>query len=101
MKTDQLAVVEQLNAKPLTYTRPAGLVLTMPADRVDEFVSEQGYGIPVLSATVTDTLKQYKVSFTCFIAPDYAWGFEALYGLNRKKTAWKKLKTYQEWGVVP
>lgn len=101
LKTDQLVVVEQLSTKPLTYTRPHGLVLTMPADEVDEFVSEQGYGIPVLSATVKDTLKHYKVSFTHFIAPDYAWGFEALYGLNRKKTAWKRIKIYQEWGVVP
>ncbi len=101
LTTDQLAVVEQLSQKALSYTRPYGLVLTMPADRVDEFVSRQGYGIPVLSATIKDTLNQYKVSFTFFVAPDSAWGFEALYGLNRKKTAWKRIKIYQEWGVVP
>jgi hypothetical protein len=101
LDSDQLVVVVQPGKRAIPYTRRSGIVLCMPADKVDEYIETQGYGIPVLSAAIKDTLDNHKVDFTFFVAPDSAWGFEALYGPNKKHTAWKRKILYKEWGVTP
>jgi hypothetical protein len=101
LESDELAVVEQPGKRAIPYSRRSGIVLCMPAGKVDDYIATQGYGIPVLSAAIKDTLQYHKVDFTFFITPDSAWGFEALYALNKKRTAWKKKNQLKEWGVMP
>jgi len=77
--SDQLVLVEQFHNKPMEYKRPHGLVLSMPSDSLDSFINANGYGVPILTAAVKDTLKVFKVSFQFFISPNDAWGYDSLY----------------------
>jgi hypothetical protein len=96
-RTNQLVCVEQFDAKPMEYTREEGLVLSLSPDTLDAFVQRFGYGVPILAATVKDTLQKYKVSFEFFVAPDDAWGYEMLFDWNDNKGEWVQKRLYSEW----
>lgn len=97
LKSSQLVIVEQTNNKPMEYERTGGLVLSMPPDSCDAFLNRFGYGVPIITAAVKDTLKKYKVSFQYFIEPKNAWGYDALYDWNKKHQKWVRKKTYYRW----
>ncbi|MBN2412858.1 hypothetical protein JXQ31_14310 [candidate division KSB1 bacterium] len=95
--SDQLVIVEQINNKPIEYKRSNGIILSMPPDSCDTFINLFGYGVPVLTAAVTDTLKKYKVSFQYFFDPDNAGGYDALFDWDHKFKKWVRKKTYFQW----
>ncbi len=75
--SNQLVIVEQFNMKEMEYERHEGLVLSLSSWGCDVFVSETGYGVPILTCDVTKTPDQrWNASFQFFIAPDNAWGYE-------------------------
>jgi len=92
--SDQLVLVEQVDNKPMEYERPYGLVLSMPSASLDSFVNANGYGVPVMTAVVKDTLKAYKVSFQFFVSPDSAWGYDSLY---KWADGWVEKKQLTNW----
>jgi|GEM_PF-2079981 len=92
-----LVIVEQINHKPMEYERTKGLILSLSPDSADAFVNLFGYGVPILTTTIHDTLKKYKVSFQYFIAPEDAWGYDALYDWDRKQQKWQRKRLYSSW----
>ncbi len=92
-----LVIVEQINRKPMEYERNKGLILSLSPDSADAFVNLFGYGVPILTASIRDTLKKYQVSFQYFVAPDDAWGYEALYDWDRKQQEWRRKRLYSSW----
>ncbi len=98
--SSQLVIVEQLNHKPVEYKRSSGIILSMPPDSCDAFINLFGYGVPVLTATVRDTLEKYKVSFQYFVDPKTASGFDALFDWDPKNKKWVRKKIYYQWEAV-
>jgi len=96
--SDQLVLVEQFNDKPMEYKRLQGLVLSMPSDSLDSFVNMNGYGVPILTAAVKDTLKAYKVSFQFFVSPKEAWGYDSLYKWGDRWIEKKQLTNWEAEG---
>ena len=99
--SNQLVIVEQFN-QPMEYEREAGLILSMDTPSCDEWVNQFGYGVPILTCTVKDTLKQaFKVDFQFFYAPDDAWGYQALYRHNDFRDNWVMIEKLEEWYSEP
>lgn len=99
--SSQLVIVEQFNKRAMEYKRSEGIVLSLPPDSCDAFINEFGYGVPILTATVRDTLGKYKVNFQFFVDPEQAWGYDAVYRLDRKKRQWLREKTLFQWQSAP
>jgi hypothetical protein len=97
MPSGQLVIVEQFDHQPMEYERDRGLILSMPSDTIDAYVNLFGWGTPILTAAIKDTLRMYKVSFQFFVAPDDAWGYEALYDWDRKHDTWIRKKVWEDW----
>ncbi len=93
----ELVIVEQINNKPMEYERTKGLILSLSSDSADAFVNRFGYGVPILTTTIRDTLKKYRVSFQYFVAPEDAWGYDALYDWDRKQQTWQRKRLYSSW----
>jgi hypothetical protein len=96
-ESSQMVLVEQINHKPMEYDRPQGFVLSLSPEDLDEFVNINGYGVPILTTAIKDTLRKYKVSFQFFVAPDDAWGYDALYDWDRKKGIFVRKRVYSDW----
>jgi hypothetical protein len=96
--SNQLVVVEQLNSKPMEYNRYEGLVLSLSTGGCDAFVNETGYGVPILTCTVKDTLQQrLKASFQFFIAPDNAWGYDTVCRWSESEQDFIDFVVFNEW----
>ena len=95
--SDQLLIVERFNNKPMEYKREAGYVLSLPPDKIDDFLDKYGYGVPILSTIISDTLKMYKVQFELFVSPEDGWGYDALYDWDRKNSKWIEKKILNNW----
>lgn len=96
--SNQLVVVEQLDDAPMEYARPSGLVLSMSSGAADAFVESNGYGVPILTCTVKDTIDQMlKASFQFFVAPDDAWGYDLVCKWGAEKKDWIKFDVFNEW----
>ncbi|MBN1464220.1 hypothetical protein JXA02_00565 [candidate division KSB1 bacterium] len=96
--SNQLIVVEQFNNKPMEYSRYQGIVLSFSPGACDAFVADTGYGVPILTCTVKDTLnRQLKASFQFFIAPDDAWGYDVLCSCCDGEDDFFDFKIYNEW----
>ncbi len=74
--SNQLVVVEQLNNQPLEYDRYEGIVLSLSSWGCDVFVSETGYGVPILTCNVEKDGDYLTASFQFFITPANAWGYD-------------------------
>jgi len=99
--SSQLVIVEQFNKRVMEYKRSEGIVLSLPPDSCDAFINEFGYGVPILTATVRDTLGKYKVNFQFFVDPEQAWGYDAIYNLDRKNRRWLREETLFQWQSTP
>ncbi|OGC01166.1 hypothetical protein A2V82_13970 [candidate division KSB1 bacterium RBG_16_48_16] len=97
MPSGQLVIVEQFDHQLMEYERDRGLILNMPSDTIDAYVNVFGWGTPILTAAVKDTLRMYKVRFQFFIAPDDAWGYEALYDWDKKRHRWIRKRIWEDW----
>ena len=95
--TDQLVIVEQINNQPMEYERQSGIILSMPPDTCDAFINFFGYGVPVITASIRDTLKKYIVNFQYFIDPENAGGYDALYDWDGVFKEWVRKKIYYQW----
>ena len=99
--SDQLVLVEQFGERPMEYRRAEGLVLSMPPDTLDAFVDVFGFGVPILTADVKDTLKnKYKVSFQFFVSPDSAFGYDAIFKWVARDSTWMRTKELLNWEAV-
>jgi len=96
-RASQLVLVEQWNGVAMEYRREQGLVLSLSPAQLDSLIVNSGYGIPILTAAIKDTLRKYKVSYQFFVAPDDAWGYEALYDWNPERSEWVRKRVYWEW----
>ena len=99
-QSSQLVLVQQLDDRPMDYKRKSGYVLSLPSSGINLYLEQQGYGVPIISAAVTDTLKKYKINFEFYISPDEACGYEALFDYNKNKKGWVIEKIYQKWSAV-
>lgn len=96
--SNQLVLVEQLDDKPMEYERYEGIVLSLSSAGCDAFVSETGYGVPILSCAVKDTLSnQLKAEFQYFIAPDNAWGYDVLCRWSNAENDFIDFRIISEW----
>jgi hypothetical protein len=95
--SDQLLLVEQINNNPLEYARKEGYVLSLSNKKIDDYLDKYGYGVPILSTAIRDTLKKYKVSFEYYISPENAWGYDVIYDWDRKKQQWTEVKELNSW----
>lgn len=97
--SNQLVVVEQFNDRPMEYDRETGLILSLSPQGCDAYVEANGYGVPVLTCAVKDTLEdKFKVSFQFFTAPDDAWGYDALFEWDSFAKVWRQLGEFlEEW----
>jgi hypothetical protein len=96
--SNQLIVVEQLNNKPMEYDRYEGIVLSFSSGACDAFVADTGYGVPILTCTVKDTLRrQLKASFQFFVTPHDAWGYDVLCQWSSSDNDFINFRVYNEW----
>jgi hypothetical protein len=96
--SNQLVVVEQFNDKEMEYDRHEGLVLSMSTFGCDVFVSETGYGVPVLTCDVSRTPNQHwKASFQFFITPENAWGYDVTCRWDRDLEDFVDFQVVDEW----
>ena len=95
--SDQLLLVEQLNSKPIEYKRKEGFVLSLGTKEIDKYLDTHGYGVPILSTAIKDTLRKYKVSFEYFVSPEDAWGYENIYDWDRELKKWIKGEELSYW----
>ncbi|MBN1481067.1 hypothetical protein EH223_01260 [candidate division KSB1 bacterium] len=96
--SNQLVVVEQFENKPMEYERYEGIVLSFSSGGCDAFVSETGYGVPILSCTVKDTLtNRLKAGFQYFIAPENAWGYDVICRWSDAENDFLDFKIVNEW----
>ena len=95
--SDQLLLVEQINNKSMEYERQEGFVLSLGTKEIDNYLDKYGYGVPVLSTAIKDTLRKYKVSFEYFVSPEDAWGYENIYDWDRKSNKWIEGEILNNW----
>lgn len=89
-------LVEKYGDFEIEYDRDSGIVLSMPSDSIDAYLQEYDYGIPVFTANVEPaTNGMFKATFTLFVTPEDAEGWEALY--KWEKSEWKRKKTRESW----
>ncbi len=92
-----LVMVERFNKRPMEYKRDRGYVLNLPAEQINTFVDDFGYGVPILRAIVTKQPKEYHVDFEFFISPDNAWGYTAVYTWRDDVQEWIHQETLDSW----
>lgn len=96
--SNQLVVVEQFQNTPMEYQRETGFILSLSSAACDAFVEVHGYGVPIFSCSLKDTLEnKYKVSFQFFVAPDDAWGYDSIYEVVPTELGIKEYKFLGEW----
>jgi hypothetical protein len=89
--SNQLVAVEQFNDRPMEYDREAGLILSLSPQGCDAYVEANGYGVPILTCMVKDTLDdKYKANFQFFVSPDDAWGYEAIFEWDSLAKVWRQ-----------
>ena len=97
MDSNQLAVVEQ-TGQSMEYKRESGLVLSLSSADCDAWVNTNGYGVPILTCTVKDTLQTaFVVDFQMFYAPDDAWGYKSIYYRDADKHKWREVDRLESW----
>jgi hypothetical protein len=97
--SNQLVVVEQFNGCPMEYDRETGLILSLSPQGCDAYVEANGYGVPILTCAVKDTLDdKFKASFQFFVSPDDAWGYDALFEWDSLAKVWRQFGDFlEEW----
>lgn len=96
--SNRMVAVEQYDNTPMEYKRPHGIVLSLSSGACDAFVQTSGYGIPVLTCTVKDTLEEtLKASFQFFVAPDDAWGYDFTCKWDQHFEEWSQFQVIHEW----
>ena len=96
-KTKRLIIVEQFDNTPMEYERENGLILSLTSAECDEFINSFGYGVPILTASVKDTLGHYLVNYQFFLEPKLAFGFDAIYDWSSSWQQWVRLQTIYDW----
>ncbi len=99
--TKRLVIVEQFENTPMEYKRRDGLVLSLSSDECDSYLDNFGYGTPIMTASIKDTLSYYLVNYQLYIDPDTAFGFDALYRWSDKYKQFVRKKTLYNWESVP
>ncbi len=96
--SNQLILVEQFNNKVMEYQRHEGIVLSMSTFACDVFVSETGYGVPILTCDVTKGPNQrLTASFQFFVTPEDAWGYDVTCLWDRDLQDFVDFQVVDEW----
>ncbi len=97
LDSNQLVLVEQ-PGQSMEYKRKSGLVLSLSSADCDAWVNTNGYGVPILTCTVKDTLQTaFVVDFQMFYAPNDAWGYKSIYYRDADKHEWREANRLETW----